>query len=444
MNQQKNKNIIIISLISVVVISLGQWILPVNADNHPVIVPLFQSPLQPPNNNTSTNPPEHPTPIGYIFETPNPNITPIILTPVVIPISLTPPASTPTPTQIPDDTPPQTYIAVYGTKTEHDWYSSPLTVSFITLDDMSGLGITEYQLDGNSTWLQQLYYYPPLIVSDEGYHSINYRSTDKLLNVEQTQTTTLNIDLTPPTATHTLDGSLGTEGDYTSSVIITMTGEDTLSGLDYVETNLNNGGWLQGGAVTVNQAGSHTLTYRAVDLAGNISPIQTVSFILNGYLEWEVENTAAVFNRNNQTWSTLSYLADYQGTGYLKTEPDRDELYLSNGLTTAPEVQYNLTIPITGTYTLWLRGSGANGAGDSVYVSLVEMGQTPVDTQIVSGFSRNQWGWSNRTMSGSTISMAVDTPGLYTLHIWPREDGLRLDQIQLTTDQNYQPTTSDP
>lgn len=35
-------------------------------------------------------------------------------------------------------------------------------------------------------------------------------------------------------------------------------------------------------------------------------------------------------------------------------------------------------------------------------------------------------------------------PGFHTLQIWLREDGLRLDRVLLTVDENYQPTGLGP
>lgn len=351
--------------------------------------------------------------------------------------------ATPTPTRIPDDEPPQTGVVMGSVPNSQNWYHTPITLTFVTTDTWTGLGMTWYKFADETEWNRYEYYYPPVEVITEGTHILQYYSQDKNFNTEFTQTTTLNIDLTAPTATHTLNGTVGLGDEYTSPVTLTITAADALSGIDYVETNLNNSGWVTGNSLTVNQAGSHNLAYRAVDLAGNVSLSQTVAFSLNDYLVREAEEPDTVINRNTQTWSTLSYLAGYSGTGYLRVEPDRDELYSSSGLTLAPEVQYNLTLPITGTYTVWLRGSGANGAGDSVYVSLVETGQTPYNQVAISGFPPRQWGWSNRTLEGIPATVLIDVPGDYVLYIWPREDGVSVDRILLTTNGNATPADLD-
>ncbi len=349
----------------------------------------------------------------------------------------------PTPTRVPDDTPPVTNLVITGPDSHQNWYRTPITLTFTATDNLVGLGQTWYRFTDEIQWYSYVYYSPPVVIDQEGQRNMYYYSEDSNNNYETPHTTPLNLDMTAPTATHTISGTLGQAGAYTSPVTITVTGTDSLSGLDYVEINLNNTGWLVGNTITVKQAGSHNLAYRAVDLADNVSLTHTVSFSLNEYLIWEAENTDTVINRNNQTWSTLSYLTDYSGSGYLKVEPDRDELYNSSGLATAPEVQYNLTLPITGTYTLWLRGAGANGMGDSVYASLVETGQTPYDKATISGFPPRQWGWNNRTLDGVSATISVAVPGDYTLYIWPREDGVSLDRILLTTEGNATPADLD-
>lgn len=42
-------------------------------------------------------------------------------------------------------------------------------------------------------------------------------------------------------------------------------------------------------------------------------------------------------------------------------------------------------------------------------------------------------------MSGGVATLAVDEPGLYTLYLWAREDGLKLDRLLLTLDSTYDP-----
>src|SRR5262249_23377924 len=58
----------------------------------------------------------------------------------------------------------------------------------------------------------------------------------------------------------------------------------------------------------------------------------------------------------------------------------------------------------------------------------------------VTGFDPGDWGWSSETANSQPFTVAVTDTGLYTLSLWMREDGLRLDQLALTTDTNYVPS----
>ena len=63
---------------------------------------------------------------------------------------------------------------------------------------------------------------------------------------------------------------------------------------------------------------------------------------------------------------------------------------------------------------------------------------------ILTGFAPRIWSWANDNDRGGPVTIEVTAPGLYTLHIWQREDGLRLDRIVLTTDEGYNPIGDGP
>jgi hypothetical protein len=95
----------------------------------------------------------------------------------------------------------------------------------------------------------------------------------------------------------------------------------------------------------------------------------------------------------------------------------------------------------TGIYTVWLRGYAPNSAGDSIYVSLDN--QSPFT---LTGFVPGKWSWSAKRddTQGGLATIDVTEPGLHTLHLWQREDGLRLDRVLLTVDSGYNPSGSGP
>jgi hypothetical protein len=158
----------------------------------------------------------------------------------------------------------------------------------------------------------------------------------------------------------------------------------------------------------------------------------------------EAEQFTSNINRNGQAWSLLSHLEGYTGTGYLRAKPDRGALSAETETNTAPELQYEVTFGITGTYYIWLRGAGADGAGDSVYVTVARQGEPPVTPLPISGFLPRQWGWSSQSLSGTPTILTIDTPGTYTLYLWPREDGVSVDRVVLTNNAFFAPVGIGP
>jgi hypothetical protein len=160
----------------------------------------------------------------------------------------------------------------------------------------------------------------------------------------------------------------------------------------------------------------------------------------NGQVILEAEQTDWQIGRSNRSWLTQTVLAGYSGASYLNAPPDTGLIFTPTYTATSPELRYSINFTTTGTYYTWLRGYASNGGGDSVYVSLNDQ---PAAT--LTGFAPRQWSWANSNASqGGRFTIQVTTPGLHTLHIWQREDGLRLDRILLTTNSSYIPSGNGP
>ena len=111
----------------------------------------------------------------------------------------------------------------------------------------------------------------------------------------------------------------------------------------------------------------------------------------------------------------------------------------SNIQASSPRLDYRINFTQTGTYYLWLRGSGANGNDDSVHAGL---DGTVVANHITSfGTSAS---WTKRLTGGTIITFNVATTGIHTFNLWMREDGLKLDKIVLSKSSSYSPTGMGP
>src|SRR4029453_16456801 len=127
--------------------------------------------------------------------------------PQVVHVSYGVHAPLPLPTLLPDAFPPTTVLTVSGELGNEGWLRSPATLPF-ALSHNLGAGVSEYRLDGASEWTEREYYYPSVLWSAEGIHTLEYHSLDMAHNAETVQSTLLRIDHTPPQLTPPLlDGN---------------------------------------------------------------------------------------------------------------------------------------------------------------------------------------------------------------------------------------------
>jgi hypothetical protein len=158
-----------------------------------------------------------------------------------------------------------------------------------------------------------------------------------------------------------------------------------------------------------------------------------------GQVVVEAEHFTFQLRHSGRIWETQTRLAGYVGPGYVDSLPDTDAQFTASLSITSPELHYTINFATAGTYYVWLRGYSPNGAGDSVYVGL----DNELTTTILTGFVPREWIWANTTPYGLAM-IEIIKPGLHTLHLWQREDGLRIDRIVLTTDINYHPIGNGP
>ncbi|MFD0822657.1 OmpL47-type beta-barrel domain-containing protein, partial [Micromonospora zhanjiangensis] len=127
----------------------------------------------------------------------------------------------------------------------------------------------------------------PITVNQPGAHTVAYRATDRAGNTSTPKTVTFTVvapadpDTTAPTVTAALTGQQNGSWAYVGSATVTLTASDNTggSGVYRVEYALDGRGYVvYTGPVTVNTVGSHTVSYRATDRAGNTSGTASAAF----------------------------------------------------------------------------------------------------------------------------------------------------------------------
>ena len=149
------------------------------------------------------------------------------------------------------------------------------TAQTITLtpgsDGYSPISSTQYRLEGAASWTT---YAAPFLVSADGDHVYEFRSTDSATNVEAPKTVEVKVDGTAPvTAVSGLTG--GWTNDLTD---VTFNGTDEVSGVASTEWSADTGAnWASGSLVGVFPEGVNSVQFRSTDAAGNVEQAKTAT-----------------------------------------------------------------------------------------------------------------------------------------------------------------------
>jgi hypothetical protein len=162
-----------------------------------------------------------------------------------------------------DSAPPVVTPSITGPAGNGGWYLGPVTLSLAASDAASG--VASLLLDGSP-------YTGAVAITDEGATTHLYQATDVAGNVAS-GSTTIQIDLTPPTLAYLLSGAVGDDGWYVSPVTATLAASDTASGVGSL--TLDGSGYSM--PVTISTQGDSLHAYDAIDVAGNTSSSQSFS-----------------------------------------------------------------------------------------------------------------------------------------------------------------------
>src|SRR5205823_7351675 len=131
---------------------------------------------------------------------------------------------------------PLTTASMGGTFGHNSWWLSTVTVTLTVNETGDGVRNTSYRVDGGPYSV----YMAPFTVGGDGSHLLEYFSTDVVGNVEPVHSATIQIDTLPPTVTRTTSCSQAGEAGWChGSVVVTLSGSDTTSGLAEIDVSLD-------------------------------------------------------------------------------------------------------------------------------------------------------------------------------------------------------------
>jgi hypothetical protein len=179
------------------------------------------------------------------------------------------------------------------------WHSGRVPLELKATDGVSGMFAMQWELDGAPAATEPVG--TVVAVTGDGTHTLRTRAVDVARNASGWATQTIKIDSVKPTDTTTVPAAVayGTK--------ITISGSDSLAGIDSVEWELDGvaGNGPGGSQVGLGGTGPHTLRHRVIDRAGNASDWKTDSVTVDPTLNGD--STPPVDTTTTGTaWRTAS------------------------------------------------------------------------------------------------------------------------------------------
>ncbi len=205
-----------------------------------------------------------------------------------------------------DATKPSTSESPTGALGINGWYTSNVTIVLTANDLMSGILDTLYSIDGGTYQS----YSGPFVVTGDWSHSVSFFSQDFAGNTEDLRSIEVRIDATAPNTENTLDGTMGSNDWYISSVMVELNPLESASGVNVSKYSINGGAWLDYvGPFPLNGDGVHSVEFYSSDYAGNIEATETIQVKIDVELPsttWTPTGTIG-----SDGWFTSSVTVDF-------------------------------------------------------------------------------------------------------------------------------------
>jgi hypothetical protein len=258
-----------------------------------------------------------------------------------------------------DETPPTLTLTPSGSGGSAGWFRSVVRVHAAGVDDGGGRLTIESRVDDGQPVVARDVRHVDVDVTGAGRHTVTATATDRAGNVSAPADLAVRIDATGPVSTATVDGT---------TRAVTVTASDATSGVARIEYSIDTGAWFgYAGAITAPDADRHTVSFRALDVAGNSETAKTVTIPadLSGPLTGNIGPIAAPTASYTAGWNSVTALDD----GADPPSPSQAQIWGTwSGTRPATQwVQYDWARPvrITGTELKFWADSD-RGTGDGV------------------------------------------------------------------------------
>ena len=160
-------------------------------------------------------------------------------------------------------------------------------------------------------------------------------------------------------------------------------------------------------------------------------PSENLFTLDDGTVLIEAENFHGTRSRNNLRWRVERNQRGFEGEGAVVVLPDRGIRVRNRYTRESPSLEYKIMFTRPGTYYVWLRAWAKDDNSNSVHLGL-----DGDDISTLRDFDidrHRQWTWSRDLISQRGYArFDVRSPGIHTLNLWMREDGVYIDRIIVT------------
>ena len=256
-----------------------------------------------------------------------------------------------------DTTAPTLMLTPSGSAGSDGWFRSAVKVRVAAADDRGGRMTIESAVDDGQPVSAGPVRYTDVTVAGEGRHTVTATATDRAGNVSDASSLSVTIDSIAPLSTSSV-----------ADRAVTVASADATSGVARIEYAIDTGSWIAyTGPVPAPDAARHTVSFRALDNAGNLETAKsaTIPADLSGPLNGNAGPIATPTASYTAGWNSVTALNDDTDPA----NPAQAQIWgtWSGSRPATQWIQYDWTRPIrfTGAELKFWRDSN-QGTGDGV------------------------------------------------------------------------------
>ena len=260
-----------------------------------------------------------------------------------------------------DTVSPNVGLDVIGSNGTNNWYVSPTTITASGSDSTSGVSSIQLSVNGGA-WTAST-------SLKDGIYAVDVRAEDNAGNVSNSSTT-ISVDTVTPSVSLNVNGTLGSNGWYSSNMQVTASASDLTSGIASLEVSTDSGVYQAYTSPVPFTDGYHTIQFKATDNAGNQTktPIQefyvdTTAPAIDLPASWEVNKTIEYNVQDNGSGlAALRIVIEDEDEKYAKITWDEEV----SGNKFKGEITWNGkfrdgTIAPPGEYLVWIKAKDQAG-----------------------------------------------------------------------------------